>query len=74
MLPEILRIALCKLSTWLAGIRSGGPAMCPMPLSDIPGQLEAFVHSRQAGARVAALALVVAIHAMRGVRWSGLRR
>jgi hypothetical protein len=69
MLPETLRIALCKLSMWLAANRPAGGSACPVPFSEIPGQIQAFLESRQAGASLAALALVVAIHAMRSVKW-----
>ena len=73
MLPDSLRTAACKFSLWL-GDRLGVPAICPMPLSDIPGQIEAFLQSRQAMAMICALALVVVIHGMRTLWWNGQGR
>ena len=76
MSAPVLVAATWKMTIWL-GARLAAPPCCPLPLSGVRGQIEALMHSRQAAALIAAVALMVTIHAVRRAwfdiygRWYG---
>src|SRR5207244_327390 len=63
-MSAVLVAATWKVTFWLAA-RLAAPHCCPLPLSGVRGQIEALIHSRESAALLAAVALMVTIHAVR---------